>query len=76
MTELSFKSLIKLFYILSHVQLHRLLQKMIQNPSSNHYLRKLFVMTFVSFLNNDMRGAILSVKLLVKGRGDCYGSYK
>ena len=52
------------------------MQKLIHNLSDNPDIRNLFVMTLVSFLNNDTRRAILSVQLMGKGRRDCYGSSK
>ena len=59
MTDLSMKSLIKLFYLLSPVRPHHLMQKLIQNLYVNNDIRKSFVVTLVSLINNDIRGAIL-----------------
>ena len=50
------------------------MQKLIQNLSDNPDLGKLFVMILV--LNNYTRREILSVKLIGKGRSDCYVSSK
>ena len=46
------------------------MRNLIQNLSENPDLGTLFVMALFSSINNDTRGAILSVKLLSKGRSD------
>mmetsp|Transcript_9044 Transcript_9044/g.11092 ORF Transcript_9044/g.11092 Transcript_9044/m.11092 type:complete len:4662 (-) Transcript_9044:66-14051(-) len=63
-TSRSMKALIRLMYLLSPVRPQRLLQKLIQNLCANKVLRRNFLVTFVSLLNDDSVRALKGVQNL------------
>ena len=63
-TAHSMKALIRLMYLLSPVRPQRLFQKLLQNFCCNADLRRAFLVTFVSMLNDEPRSALVGMKLL------------
>jgi len=55
-TSSSVKSLLGLLYLMTPIRPHRLLHKLFENLSSNLEIRKVFLATFVSIVNNDVEG--------------------
>jgi len=71
-TENSMKTLLRLIYLLSPIS-NNLLENLIQNLCTNRVHRYAFLTSFVSLLNDDIKGAVAGVHILnttVENRND------